>query len=447
MMTSNDCAFVEGTDLQFKLGSRIGSGGQGAVYRVADHPNYAIKLLDRLEDSHRIAFVSRLDLEDVAVVAPVATVRIGDRFGYLMELAEDMDTLSPALFLKWWLIDSSVDLTKEDTDFYKETGGLKRRLTIAANVASTLASLHAQSLVYVDLNPNNVMVSRDPREFATLLIDTDNLTYVSRADRALHFPGYTAPEVQRTGPTTLSDAHSLAVLTFQLLALSHPMDGLASADMSADEWFSAVDKAHLPYVADPEHKFNRLPPHRKRLAEMALSKRMQKLAIQTFSEGLHNSAVRPGVRVWRDALHGALDNAVTCSGGCGWTFFRTLTAPFICPSCKHETQDATLLLVSPAGISLDDAYRTLVLSKDTTNEILPRHLWAQYRDNNPVLSLKYDGGVFHVEEHGDVTITDKKTGKKLSRATSRKGGEGRELLVQSSNQPDRIIKFMDATKR
>ena len=445
-MTSSNPAYIEGTDLHFELSSRIGFGGQGEVYRVVDHPNYAIKLLKKSDDLKRIEFVSRLDLQDLAVVPPIATVRCGDRFGYLMELAEDMSTLAPALFRHWKFIDTSIDLTNEDSDFYLQSGGLKRRLKIAATVASTLASLHSQSLIYADLNPNNVMISRDPRETVTLLIDTDNLTFASRADRAFHFDGYAAPEVDSTLATSLTDAYSLAVITFQLLVLSHPFSGMASADFSAEEVIEAILEFRFPYVLNPKDKSNWLPPQRQRLADLVLSKGIQNIALQTFSEGLNNPAARPGVKRWRDTLFGALDNVLSCPGGCGWTFYRKLTVPFTCPSCKHEVSDATVLLIAPAAVRVQDAYRSLVLNRDTTNEILPRHLWAEYSNTTPVLNITFESGVFHIEDHGDVTITDKKTGKRVTQAKSHKGGEGRELLVQVANQPDRVIKFMDLTK-
>lgn len=446
-MTSNAHVYVEGTDIEFILGSSLSSGGQGEVFRVVNHPNYAIKILKRSEDLSRISFVSRLDLVEFSVAPPLATVSGDSGVGYLMNLAEDMETLSDTCIRPWNYLDSSVDLSVGEKDFYRRTGGLKRRLGLSANLASTLSALHGQALVYVDLNPGNVMVSTDNDSNVLWLIDTDNLTYISKVDQALYTPGYRAPELGRTGPTTLSDAHSLAILVFQLLVMTHPFSGMASSQMDAREWQAAVIASRLPYVDDAHIDTNRLPTQRQDFLETVLSNELRKLARQAFTEGLFDPTARPGVRRWRDVLFGALDNVVTCSASCGWSFYRTSTAPYVCPECGEISPTSTLLLVYPPDTELTHAYRTLVIDNDTKNDLLPRHLWGNYDDSNPVLSIKYDGGVFHVEEHGDVTITDKKTGKKLSQATSHKGGEGRELLVQSSNQPDRVIKFMDVTLR
>lgn len=91
-----------------------------------------------------------------------------------MRLASDMTPIREPY------LPSEVGPRETNAAWYLSTGGLKRRLAIAANMADSIAALHERGLAYVDLNPNNVMVSDDPGRTETWLIDTDNLT--SRTD-------------------------------------------------------------------------------------------------------------------------------------------------------------------------------------------------------------------------------------------------------------------------
>ena len=76
----------------------------------------------------------------------------------------------------------------ETASWYLSTGGLRRRLAIAARIADTVTILHALALAYVDLNPNNVMISEDLSRDETWLIDTDNLTSMSTPTGREHAP-------------------------------------------------------------------------------------------------------------------------------------------------------------------------------------------------------------------------------------------------------------------
>jgi serine/threonine protein kinase len=298
------------TGIEYVLGDPIGKpGAQGVVYRVEGQPGFAIKLLKRSEDLSRIEEVRRLPLDGLQLAAPISLIREGGS-GYLMPLAADMNPLAePYLPREFGPRETS------GTDWYRSTGGLRRRLALAANVAQCLAALHERGLAYVDLNPNNVMVSDDVSRQETWLIDTDNLT--SRANPKwdiIGFPGYAVPErvTRKAPPSTLADAYTLAILTFRLLVLRHPLEGVAADTLDGDEAAMAINSGRLPYVADPGDDSNRLP-HRSlssKLLSVALSGRMQQLALTTFGEGRLNPLVRPGAARWRDALWLAHDIAV-----------------------------------------------------------------------------------------------------------------------------------------
>ena len=147
-------------------------------------------------------------------------------------------------------------------NWYRETGGLRRRLAIAATMAHALASLHERGLAYVDLNPGNVMVSDDMSRAETWLIDTDNLTSRSNPDwNILGFPRYIAPERvrRRTPPSTLADAYILAIHVFRLLVLKHPLEGIATDEVDGETAWKQIDRGEFPYVMDPGDQSNQLP--------------------------------------------------------------------------------------------------------------------------------------------------------------------------------------------
>jgi DNA-binding helix-hairpin-helix protein with protein kinase domain len=365
----------------YPLGPKIASGGQGVVYRVVGHPDLAIKLLTRREDLDRVRDVRRLPLEGLNVAAPTAMIDGWGDVGYVMRLADDMkaarDPYLPNEFgehagLAW----------------YVQTGGLKRRLKIAAQLADTFAALHGLSLAYVDLNPGNVMVSEDLDRSETWLIDTDNLTSaVVGSSRVQGLPGYLAPERARqrnpSPPTTLSDAYSLAVFAFRMLTLSHPLAGTATEDFDGQDAREKMDLGEFPYIGDPENDSNRalvgtLPLH------LVLSRRLARLCDSTFIEGRLHPEARPGSAKWRDVLYGAWDNVVTCAGeACGWSYYRLTST---CPLCGTPTGIVQLLSVHPDFDGEPGAQReTLAVSLDAPTVVEPRHLWGRFGDRRPVL--------------------------------------------------------------
>ena len=286
--------------VEFVLGQKIAEGAQGAVFRVEGHPGYAIKLLDRPEDLYRIAAVRRLPLEGLSVAAPLTLIRTGGT-GYLMRLASDMTPIREPYLPR------EFGARETNANWYRQTGGLRRRLAIAANMARSIAALHERGLAYVDLNPNNVMVSDDLSRVETWLIDTDNLTSRSNPKwDILGFPGYAAPERTRRNapPSTLADTYILAIHVFRLLVLRHPLEGIAADSFDGDGARERMDRGDFAYVDDPQDQSNQLPPRSfpAGIFPLVMSGRMRRLSEQTFTDGRLEPAKRPGSARWRDVL-------------------------------------------------------------------------------------------------------------------------------------------------
>lgn len=77
---------------------------------------------------------------------------------------------------------------------YSDTGSTKIRLLALYKCAAILSELHANGLVYCDVSPNNVFVSKHAKD--VWLIDADNLRYEKlKGGYSVYSPHYGAPEI------------------------------------------------------------------------------------------------------------------------------------------------------------------------------------------------------------------------------------------------------------
>lgn len=224
-----------------RLGPLIKSGGAGSVYLLADDPHSVAKIYHARVDppsyTDRIEAMLQLrpKLPDqyesgkryVQIAWPDASVRDeqGRFVGFTM----------PAL---------DVQSTNEVEQILQERQaraaglpvGLGHKVTLAANLASVLAALHAQHHYVVDLKPVNLRFYRASLYIA--LLDCDGFSIQGRGGRfhAPQFtPDYLAPEYQiraldEAGEET-QDRFALAVVIFQLLNFGiHPYSGRPAYD-------------------------------------------------------------------------------------------------------------------------------------------------------------------------------------------------------------------------
>ena len=433
-MPSEQHRVTDEAGVEFTLGAKIAGGGQGTVYRVAGHAEYAIKLLTRPEDLKRIEAVRRLPLEGLPVAAPITLIRQGG-CGYRMRLASDMTPIREP-YLPWEFG------TRETTAaWYLSTGGLQRRLAIAANMADTIAALHERGLAYVDLNPNNVMVSEELSRTETWLIDTDNLT--SRADPQsdiLGLRGYGAPEraTRNSPPSTLADTYTLAIHVFRILVMRHPLEGIAADALDGGTARIMFDRGEFPYVSDPRDDSNRVEPQTFSAALMpiVISGRMNKLAERTFVAGRLDPTKRPGSARWREVLFSALDNVIECASGCGWTYFRLRKA---CPNCGAPTAATTV--ITAYSVSDDKpltARDSFVASDYRDTAVMPRHLWGRYDQLDPVVTFRPESDGLEVRSHDDASVVDG-SGKVIKKIPKLSGNEVYRLRLDVNDRPSRFL--------
>ena len=326
--------------------------------------------------------------------------------------------------------------------WYASTGGLKRRLAIAANMAGSIAALHERGLAYVDLNPNNVMVSNDLARTETWLIDADNLTSRVNPKWDIHgFPGYLAPERARrrdSPPSTLADTYILAIHVFRMLVMQHPLEGVAANDVDGDTARQLMDRGELPYVADPQNLSNHLSPQSfpAGLFPLVMSGRMRKIAEQTFVAGRLDPTKRPGSARWREVLFNALDNVIDCPSDCGWTYFRLQAK---CPSCGTSTESTTMITVYPAAEELSlPARNSFVASQTLDTAVLPRHLWGHYDQPDPVVVFRPGSRGFEVNAQDEARVVDD-SGKSVNRIPKPTGDTFYRLRLDAAGRPSRFL--------
>jgi DNA-binding helix-hairpin-helix protein with protein kinase domain len=193
---------------------QLGSGGQGAVYRVRfAGKDYALKWYHKPQSE---AFYNNLK-DNIARGAPNSnflwpqflTKKDADGcFGYLMDLRRpEYKDFGSFLLAK----------TK-----FSNTAAM---IEAAVNICVSFRELHNRGYSYQDLNDGNFFIN--PQNGDVLICDNDNVAPPDVNTGILGKCRYMAPEIV-TGanrPNTQSDRFSLAVILFLLFFNNHPLDG------------------------------------------------------------------------------------------------------------------------------------------------------------------------------------------------------------------------------
>jgi len=330
-MSNDNAIFMDIEDEQGRryhlLNKPIGVGGQGKV-RISDDGKYAVKFLisnspqARSRLTTKLRRVKRLPIEDLPIAKPLSMLP-RPHVGYVMEFFADMISLK-----KMMIPPKGSDVLEH----YVATGGLVRRLEILGRFARVFAQMHARSIAFGDLSPNNLFVSGDAEFKEVRLIDVDNLFITSQTGEAVYTPGYGAPElVNNCGlPSTLSDAYSFAVLAFELLTLNHAFKGDVVINGEPEMEDSAF-RGEIPWIDHLEDDVNRcstgIP------TEYVISPKMLKAFDTTFNSGLNTAEHRTSMNKWVELLDTAADNTLYCNS-CGSTYYRNKE---VCPWCEEES--------------------------------------------------------------------------------------------------------------
>lgn len=324
---------------QHKISKKIGQGGQGAVYKTKDK-NVIIKLV--LDEStglplknenfynnfkNQINEIRIIEIPKELHIAKPVNLLAKPLSGYTMLMLSGMIPISNLIIPK----------NKKLSEFYLETGGLKRRLTLLKELSKTIAYMQSNSLVYADISPNNIFISEKINDNNLWLIDPDNIRHEIDFNNSFFTPGYGAPEIY-TGKmtnTTFSDSYTFAVLAFEVLALLHPFEGELVInggggwdDDDDEDYQELAYRGEIPWVDDINDDENFSDKGIPR--DIILSNKMKELFQQTFSyNGRAKPMSRPSMLNWYDVLKQAEAMTINC-GKCNSTYFANKNN---CPFC------------------------------------------------------------------------------------------------------------------
>jgi DNA-binding helix-hairpin-helix protein with protein kinase domain len=210
---------------QIRLGARIGKGGEGEVYSLAEDPALAVKYYTAGDVGAREAKVLAMVASKLSALTPlvafpisVAQTRSGRFAGFVMRLVSNHKPLhelySPG--------PRKLHFPQADYRFLVHT---------AANISRAIAAVHRAGCVVGDINHSGILVS--PKA-TVALIDADSFQFTSGTRTfpcVVGVPEYTPPELQGRSLAGITrtpnhDAFGLAVVLFQLLFMGrHPFVG------------------------------------------------------------------------------------------------------------------------------------------------------------------------------------------------------------------------------
>lgn len=339
MLNKGQILRTEVSGVALEVQELLGAGGQGEVYRALMNGKecalkwyYPESIIPQQRSN--LLYLIRHGAPSDRFLWPIDLVSSTDSFGYVMPLREKR--------------------FRELTELMgREISATFRTLcTVGFELAHNFRLLHVAGLCYRDISWGNVFF--DPRTgdtvMNTLICDNDNVGVNKESvSGILGTPMFMAPEVVRGDalPSTETDLFSLAVLLFNMLMLSHPLDGKKEApihckDLVAMRWLYGEQPV---FIFDPNDSSNRPVRgiHDNALIFWPLYPRfICDLFTQSFTIGLHDPNARIVEGVWRKAMVQLRDAIMYCSACQAEIFYDREKVgeggSFTCWRCRRATR-------------------------------------------------------------------------------------------------------------
>ena len=296
-------------------------GGAGEVYRAEgpDAKEYCVKLLTKPKPDdfeklgHMLARVPA-DLEAGwgKLCWPLDLVhkqRVAEPTGYVMPLAFDESVeLSYLTNLRWPGTERPALADKVDR---KSAHGLNKRIIVACNIAAAVHHLHRMGHVFVDLKPQNILISPEGKvsmvDLDSVQLEIGNKIYWG----PLGSPGYMPRECYHmqygAGPAIKQswDCFSLAVIIYEILLGIHPYTGALKPSAPNCPEIADLIKAGMYVHGANRSQFQVIPPPHEGLAKLPtqLATLFSNAFESTKPEG------RPTAAAWGQALYHAAKHA------------------------------------------------------------------------------------------------------------------------------------------
>ncbi len=312
----------------WRVGELLASGGEGAVFRLADRPEWCVKIYHaRPLSTERRAKLAALRALPSAVrgcaAVPLSRVSAGPRsqdwIGVLLPFVEGHD------------IYELYNPQGRRAHFQHAT--FEFLVAAAINLARVFETVHAHGIVVGDISEQNIRVRSD----ATLtLIDCDGFQIHDGARcfaSNVGTPIWTPPELQGhplegTVRTRNHDGFGLAQLVFLLLfGGRYPFAGRPVGD-AAPSPEEAIAQCAFAFDPAPARAVLEPPPGAPRLD--ALPGRLGQLFLKAFREGSMLPDARPLPREWGEALGELRAGLIRCEV---WTEHLYWKEAAHCPWC------------------------------------------------------------------------------------------------------------------
>ncbi|MEM1115615.1 MAG: hypothetical protein AAGJ11_03855 [Bacteroidota bacterium] len=293
--------------------AHFAEGADATVHQVPGRPDLVAKLYRKAGPERRAKLEAMLDAppdRHVTTWQGAPVVELAWPVEMLSDGAEAVGFLMPAVDLAEAVLLEHV-LTPRARRAAQVDASVRFRVAVAANLAASVAALHARGHHVVDLKPANLHVYR--RSGLVAILDCDGMS-IAGLDGA-RFPahqytdGYIAPEAvrERRPPEALGepqDRFALAVVVFQLLCDGlHPFQGVPSDPAVVPTTNGERIGAGLyPYGSGGAS----LAPPPKSLYPF-LDEATQALFTRAFDRAPES---RPSAAEWRDHLRALLDGGL-----------------------------------------------------------------------------------------------------------------------------------------
>lgn len=432
---------------------KIGEGAQGAVYRTKKK-NILLKLVKKSKGEslkEKVNKIKSLELDKKLNFAiPLLNLKIksDECEGYIMLMMEDMEPISK-------LLKTSFETFEKLKEWYKETGGIKRRIEILKKIAYNLYQLHSKGLVYGDISPNNIFISSERENSEAWFIDCDNIDFHYNVDYTIGTSGFCAPEIRKTLPpyndgkkvnTIENDIYAFANLAYILLFLADPFKGSileASVD-EEDNWDDDDNDDWVDGEEDSEKKFdygevswigegdesNKPIYGLSQIMNKIIPENLKKLFNRTLGkDGRKNPEKRVSLRVWYEELVNFSNILNTSQCDCGYSYFD------IENRCKNCEKRSELLL-------LEVEYKNWKKSKTIVKN---------YHEEKEIKVFKNDLGIGTFDEKNDEVFSlIKLNGKFYLKNSTRekisfkeKIGEEEFELELSGYAKENVVRFLN----
>lgn len=318
------------------LGEKLGRGGEGSVYEVANRPNMVAKVYHEHIASEKAA--------KIEAMAAMKTDRLLSLTAWPVELLRTTDGRPCGLLMP--KVNGHKDIhhlySPKSRKIEFPNADWRFLIRAAANTARAFAVIHDAGCVIGDVNHGGVTVS----DKATVkLIDCDSFQVSARGQKFLcevGVPDFTPPELQGKSfkgvlRTPNHDNFGLAILMFRLLFMGrHPFAGrfLGSGDMPIEQ---AISEFRFTYGSGRASVQMEPPPNTPEITSASMP--IALLLERAFSRN-SVSGSRPTASEWITALEGLERQLRQCHVNASHHYVNGLQS---CPWCHIEAATGVVL--------------------------------------------------------------------------------------------------------